>query len=862
MYKKFGIAIVFVLAISPFLVSAQTIAEVKAQIQSLREQLAQWEALLAQLEADPSTEVLNGTWSLGTWSAVAGATFQQSGVMTFVENTANTSHGIQQYINVPEASIWEISFEANPIGARGALIYLMDAANQSAGYVAVQCDFTSTGRIIAKWAGADTTSSASITRLADGWYKCTARAKIYSSATASQLRIVIYTEKNATSAYQGDGASGLQFRNIVLGGKFVGTPPAKATLSSDFVQSLFALREGYGANTTGGLDGDVYMVTTLNDSGPGSLRFAAEDTTGKPTWITFDPAIRGGTITLATPLRIGANKTIDGRGSGITIANRGLEIGANYGSSNVIVSHIAVRNVTDKEQDNISIYGAGVKNVWIHRVSLSGQGSDGLLDITNGATDITVDSSRFTDHDAVMIINSYPSGADIAHALDFYDRDKEARVTLHHNVFLGTTQRHPRSVFGKIHMYNNVLKDWGSYGMGSSFRAQTLAEGNIFESSGPYGTSAMLAQVGADPEPGFINARDNLFVGNAVGSSSGAESVFSPPYQYRCELASSALESRLIQSAGVEGSDSANVVPFVSACPQIPLPAPTCTITSNKTSYAYGETISLTWSSINASSAAFVPATSGQVSMPSGALPVSGTQSVIANAAGSSSVTLRVTSSSGVSGTCSATFSVASSPAVTWQSLTGSLVGWSHDQSTGSSQNGIYTLVENTGTQAHRIQQYVTISGTNSTMRFSFEVSPVGARGLRVYVIDTDRADNYIASNFGLTGNGWSSKWKGQTTTGNETAITKLSDGWYKITMSGLLSPTTTTSKLRLVLGAEVNGSEGYQGDGASGFKIRNVALERQVIGTASGNADATQLANSLTALQGALQALVALFAL
>lgn len=345
------------------------------------------------------------------------------------------------------------------------------------------------------------------------------------------------------------------------------TAAPKATLDRAFVRTLLDYREGFAASTTGGLNGDVYTVTNLNDSGPGSLRFAAEGRADKPYWIVFDPSLQGGTITLNSPIYMGANRTIDGRGSNITIVNHGITIGGNWGASNDIIAGLAIRNVNDPEEDNISIYG--VNNIWIHRVSLSGWNSDGLLDISAGTGNVTVDSSRFSDHNGAMMINSYSTSPDPknsknevlnGHQLDNYERDKNTHVTLHDNVFDGTIQREPRAIFAQVHMYNNVLKDWGSYAIGSSFRAQTLVEGNIFDSDDQYGSRAIVTQVGIDPEPGFVRAVNNLFLGTASGGSSGADKVFTPPYQYTYETPTVALEARLLQQAGVEGNDTLNLL--------------------------------------------------------------------------------------------------------------------------------------------------------------------------------------------------------------------------------------------------------------------------------------------------------------
>ena len=53
-----------------------------------------------------------------------------------------------------------------------------------------------------------------------------------------------------------------------------------------FSQPAFPGAEGFGANSRGGRGGDVYVVTNLNDDGPGSLRAAVE--AGGPRIVVFE----------------------------------------------------------------------------------------------------------------------------------------------------------------------------------------------------------------------------------------------------------------------------------------------------------------------------------------------------------------------------------------------------------------------------------------------------------------------------------------------------------------------------------------------------------------------------------------------
>jgi len=87
--------------------------------------------------------------------------------------------------------------------------------------------------------------------------------------------------------------------------------------------------------------------------------------------------------------------------------------------------------------------------------------------------------------------------------------------------------------------------------------------------------------------------------------------------------------------------------------------APTCTLTTNKSSYSYGEMITFAWTSQNATYAAFKQDTSGKdhLLLPGDKLEASGTQPVTASVIGNPSATLVVYNSAGNS-SCSLTVRV------------------------------------------------------------------------------------------------------------------------------------------------------------------------------------------------------------
>ena len=191
---------------------------------------------------------------------------------------------------------------------------------------------------------------------------------------------------------------------------------------------------------------------------------------------------------------------------------------------NVIITNLIFKEGPSSD-DKDAIQVRGSDNIWIHHCSFSDY-FDGLIDLTKGTKDVTLSWNKFSDHDKVILIS----------ANDNDTEDEDTRVTLHHNWFNETTQRHPRVRHGKVHAYNNFFDKWGSYGMGCSTNSECYSEKNVFQANLlEWEFEAILTKVGEDSAEGEVESHDDLFLGGATAEERG--SVFTPSdfYTYAAE---------------------------------------------------------------------------------------------------------------------------------------------------------------------------------------------------------------------------------------------------------------------------------------------------------------------------------------
>lgn len=211
---------------------------------------------------------------------------------------------------------------------------------------------------------------------------------------------------------------GILLINLAVGSTAMGCSPVATTAIANG-RAAFIGAEGYGRNAVGGLKGQIIKVTTLADSGPGSLRECIDAKGPRVCVFTVAGLIR---FTTERPIIRNPYLTIAGEtapGGGITLSHAGgpraftpLAIKKTH---DIIVRHIRVRTDLPGEErggnDGINI--ADSHDIIIDHVSTSWS-----LDENIGAfgdnNAITISSSIFAEgtpkHDKCALLASDPKG--------------------------------------------------------------------------------------------------------------------------------------------------------------------------------------------------------------------------------------------------------------------------------------------------------------------------------------------------------------------------------------------------------------------------------------------------------------------
>ncbi len=222
--------------------------------------------------------------------------------------------------------------------------------------------------------------------------------------------------------------------------------------------------EGFGRLASGGRGGDVYEVTSLEDSGPGSLREGFTSAKG-PRTIVFRTS---GTIQFKSKLVLDkSNISIAGQtapGDGITLRDYTFQIRQ---ATNIIVRYLRFR-LGDQNKPKGAKGGDDTLNtehidrVIVDHCSLS-WAIDGTHDLRYGG--------NFTMQWCIIseaLNNSLHNKG--AHAMGASYRSPSGNISLHHNVYSTCRERHPTLGSANeppqyvVDFRNNVIYNWSAGG--------------------------------------------------------------------------------------------------------------------------------------------------------------------------------------------------------------------------------------------------------------------------------------------------------------------------------------------------------------------------------------------------------------
>lgn len=218
--------------------------------------------------------------------------------------------------------------------------------------------------------------------------------------------------------------------------------------------------QGFGAETDGGRGGEIVKVTTLADSGKGSLRWALEELDG-PRIVVFDVS---GEINLKDAVKVNGDVTVAGQTSpgGVTVTGAKLRVV----ESDVIIRGLQFRpgdgagDAADN-RDGISIGSSSetVKNVVIDGNSFTWS-VDELVTVWYGSQNVSITNNIMAE---ALQSSIHPKGD---HSMGLLVGDGSSNVTiagnlLAHNEFRNATVKDDAK---QIEFINNVIYNYGPHG--------------------------------------------------------------------------------------------------------------------------------------------------------------------------------------------------------------------------------------------------------------------------------------------------------------------------------------------------------------------------------------------------------------
>lgn len=298
--------------------------------------------------------------------------------------------------------------------------------------------------------------------------------------------------------------------------------------------------------------------------------------------------IISGTIdTVGKAISVGSNKTIIGLDKN-TLIKGGFTI---KNSCNVILSNLNIQGVWPVTSLPDCIDVENCHHIWMDHLNVW-DAPDGNLDIKGSSNYITVSWSKFwytSDLHEHRLSNLVSSGTG-NDATELH----QLNVTYHHNWFAdNVSQRMPRLLYGRSHIYNNYYTAEGNdYCVGVGCYASALIEQNYFKNvKNPH----QFMYQGIIPT--YITARNNIYdnttgkqdngyaAGNSHFKAMEVEKFDNPPYTYYPDAAEDvpaiveayAGPRNILEENTNKPERKPEVTPIPTEEPILPTPAPTPT---------------------------------------------------------------------------------------------------------------------------------------------------------------------------------------------------------------------------------------------------------------------------------------------
>ncbi len=384
-----------------------------------------------------------------------------------------------------------------------------------------------------------------------------------SSSVAAGTEVTVTATANDGWSFQcwSDGSRGNPYTltitdNTYLFAHFIPSSYTAPTASDGYLGYATVTSDDADTYTiTGGAGGETIEIAALADL----TTYATQLSSDTPYIVKFTSSSRITTSgNVSTIMSIGSNKTVYGATTGAGLKNIEMRVSGD----NVIIRNLVLGEVIAYDtyggsgNDALSLNGA--THVWVDHCELRSNTTpldnttgdtitnssdedfekdfyDGLLDVKNGATWITVSNCYFHDHYKAVLCASGDDGPDSSTRTGLDDSDM--RVTFYGNYFYNINARMPLFRYGTGHILNNYF-DAGSTFSGSAScincraNCKLYIEGNSFNN-----------MKSDDYTIGFYYADTSKTYGNVSGSwtavdnsncdgTGGSSSVSAPKYSY------------------------------------------------------------------------------------------------------------------------------------------------------------------------------------------------------------------------------------------------------------------------------------------------------------------------------------------